>query len=153
MQLTQHTDYAIRVLLYTAAHTERLVNITEISNFYQISRSHLAKVVASLTQKGYLIGVRGKNGGLKLGMPASSLNLGKLVSEFEPLNIVECFTQNNTCVITADCQLKQILYKAKEAFIEVLSHYSLADIQLPTQFDSSKASPLLLEVINHESST
>src|SRR5690625_4734779 len=60
MQLTQHTDYAFRVLLYVQAHPERLVTITEIAEYYRISRSHLAKVVANLTQHGYLIGVRGQ---------------------------------------------------------------------------------------------
>lgn len=148
MQLTQHTDYAIRVLLFAAAHPERLVNITEIADFYQISRSHLAKVVASLTQKGYLQGVRGKNGGLKLALPAAEINLGDLVNEFEPLAIVECFGQKNECVITAACQLKNVLYEAKKAFLMVLKQYTLADIQLPVSDDGQGFSPLTFQTLN-----
>lgn len=130
MQLTQHTDYAFRVLLYTLAHPERLVTITEISTFYDISRSHLAKVVANLTQQGYLIGVRGKKGGLKLGKAPAEINLGVLVKEFEPLLIAECFGENNQCVISPACKLKGVLYKAKKAFIDTLHAYTLADIAL-----------------------
>lgn len=92
MQLTLQTDYAIRILLYAQQHHERLVNITEISDFYQISRNHVAKVVANLTQKGYLQGVRGKGGGLKLGQAPKNINLGVLVEILEPLDIVECFS-------------------------------------------------------------
>ncbi|HLR81860.1 MAG TPA: Rrf2 family transcriptional regulator [Paenalcaligenes sp.] len=130
MQLTQHTDYAFRVLLYSLAHPERLVTITEIATFYDISRSHLAKVVANLTQHGYLIGVRGQKGGLKLGKAPEEINLGVLVSEFEPLQIAECFDENNRCVISPTCKLKGVLYKAKKAFIDTLHAYSLADIAL-----------------------
>ena len=130
MQLTQHTDFAIRTLMYTASHTDRLVNITEIAEYYAISRTHLAKVVASLTQAGYLQGIRGKNGGLKLAKPAQDINLGALILELEPLDIVECFGSKNTCLITPSCQLKQVLNKAKIAFIEALKTYTLADIPL-----------------------
>src|SRR5699024_3222751 len=66
MQLAQQTDYAIRTLIYTAFHADRLVNITEIAEFYAISRSHLTKIVAFLSELGYLKSIRGKGGGLKL---------------------------------------------------------------------------------------
>src|SRR5690625_3751437 len=130
MQLTQHTDYAFRVLLYNLAHPERLVTITEIATFYNISRSHLAKVEANLTQHGYLIGVRGQKGGLKLGKAPEEINLGVLVNEFEPLQIAECFDENNQCVISPTCKLKGVLYEAKKAFIDTLHAYTLADIAL-----------------------
>lgn len=130
MQLTMQTDYAIRILLYTQKNDERLVTITEISDFYRISRNHVAKVVASLTQKGYLQGVRGKGGGLKLAQAPQAINLGSLVEAFEPLEIVECFGAKNNCVISPQCQLKKVLYEAKQAFLGVLKTYTLADIQL-----------------------
>lgn len=130
MQLTQHTDYAIRVLLYAQSHSDRLVNITEIADFYQISRSHLAKVVAALTQAGYLQGVRGKKGGLKLGLDPAEINLGALVTQFEPLNLVECFSDKNQCVITTNCRLKNVLFEAKKAFLAVLNQYTLHDLKM-----------------------
>lgn len=142
MQLTQHTDFAIRTLMYTAKHTERLVNITEIAGYYAISRTHLAKVVANLTQTGYLKGVRGKNGGLKLAREAQLINIGDLVKELEPLDIVECFGPKNECVITDSCQLKLALSQAKHAFIHTLKSYTLADIQLPLSFTTVTEKPL-----------
>lgn len=130
MQLTVQTDYAIRILLYTQKYDERLVNITEISDFYQISRNHVAKVVASLTQRGYLQGVRGKGGGLRLAQRPQDINLGALIEVFEPLELVECFGSKNTCVITPQCKLKKALYEAKQAFLDVLKTYTLEDIKL-----------------------
>ena len=51
MQLTQQTDYALRILMYAAAHPERLVNITEIAELYGISRSHLKKAYEKAKQQ------------------------------------------------------------------------------------------------------
>ncbi|MEZ2720031.1 Rrf2 family transcriptional regulator [Paenalcaligenes hominis] len=142
MQLTQYTDYSIRTLLYAAAYADRLVNISEIADYYSISRTHLAKVVAGLTQAGYLQGIRGKNGGLRLSKAPQHINLGELIEKLEPLEIVECFGNKNTCAITVSCQLKHVLHEAKVAFITTLKGYTLADIQLPTPLPVGVEHPL-----------
>ena len=66
MYLTQHTDYGLRVLVYTAINDDTLVNIGTIAETYNISKSHLMKVVTSLVKGGFLVSVRGKGGGLRL---------------------------------------------------------------------------------------
>ena len=62
MHITQHTDYALRVLIYLQANGHRLVTIQEISDRFGISRSHLMKVVNQLIRAGYVDGLRGKGG-------------------------------------------------------------------------------------------
>jgi Rrf2 family nitric oxide-sensitive transcriptional repressor len=52
MHITQHTDYALRVLIYLASNEQRLVTIQEISERFEISRSHLMKVVNQLIRNG-----------------------------------------------------------------------------------------------------
>ena len=42
MQLTRHTDYALRVLMYLGLHPGELVTISEISAAYGISRGGFA---------------------------------------------------------------------------------------------------------------
>ena len=68
MRLTQHTDYAIRVLMYAASRWTRegesaLSSIHEIAAAYGISENHLMKVVHRLAQEGLLHTQRGRNGG------------------------------------------------------------------------------------------
>lgn len=53
MYLTQYTDYALRVLIYTAVNSEKLVNISTIAETYGISKSHLMKVVTALVKAGF----------------------------------------------------------------------------------------------------
>ena len=52
MRLTQFSDFAVRVMLYLAAHTERLCSVGEIAGAYEISDNHLMKVVSKLAPTG-----------------------------------------------------------------------------------------------------
>ena len=79
MHLTQQTDYALRVLIYAAINNERLVNIGEIAADYAISKSHLMKVTTALVKGGFLEGIRGKGGGLRLAAAAHEINIGAVV--------------------------------------------------------------------------
>lgn len=130
MQLTRQTDYAIRALVYTAYHQDRLVNITEIAEYFKISRSHLAKIVATLSERGFLKSIRGKGGGLKLGKPPVDINLGEVVRTFETFDLVACtanpLKENND--LTKHCGFNPILVSAMQAFLAVLDRYTLADI-------------------------
>ncbi|MDR5899889.1 Rrf2 family transcriptional regulator [Halomonas vilamensis] len=129
MHLTRFTDYSIRVLLFLAVKGEQRATITEIAETFSISRNHLMKIVQELNQKGYLTAIRGKNGGLSLDRPPESITLGDLVRDTEhDMALVECFREDNACIITPSCRLQPILNEALKAFLAVLDHYTLADL-------------------------
>ncbi|KCZ90378.1 RrF2 family transcriptional regulator [Hyphomonas jannaschiana] len=129
MRLTTFSDYAFRVLIYAASAGDRLITIEETANAYQISRSHLMKVVNVLTREGYLKGVRGRSGGFALAQVPEQINLGDVVRATEPdFALVECFTAGNQCVITGCCRLPHILNEALASFMSSLDRYTLADI-------------------------
>ena len=75
MRLTNYSDYALRVLMYLAVMptSETLATISDIADSYQISKSHLTKIVHQLAQLGYIDSVRGKNGGIRRAMPPKTL--------------------------------------------------------------------------------
>lgn len=128
MRITQYTDYALRVLIYLGLADNKLSTIGEIAERYVISRSHLMKVVNQLVQEGFVEGVRGKGGGIRLAMPANQIRIGDVVRKIEPdLVLVECFGPGNQCVITPACGLKNALWQALQAFLKVLDGYTLAD--------------------------
>ncbi|MDY7116213.1 Rrf2 family transcriptional regulator [Halomonas sp. SSL-5] len=132
MHLTRFTDYSLRVLLYLAMKGERRSTITEIAERFDISRNHLMKVVQDLSHQGYITSIRGKNGGLLLRREPDTIVLGELVRLTErDLTLVECFGDDNECVITPACQLKHILMEALEAFLGVLDGYTLEDLLGP----------------------
>ena len=134
MQITRYTDYSLRVLIYLAVNGGRLSTINDIAKSYDISKNHLMKIVQELNAKGYLLAIRGKNGGIKLNLKPADINVGKLVREMENDNkLVECFGENNQCVITPACQLKQVFSHALESFFTTLEEYTLADLIKPRQ--------------------
>jgi len=49
MRLTQYTDYSLRVLLYLGVRdNNKLSNIKEIAEAYNISKNHLMKIIHEL---------------------------------------------------------------------------------------------------------
>ncbi|HWM82220.1 MAG TPA: Rrf2 family transcriptional regulator [Pseudolabrys sp.] len=136
MRLTNFTDYALRVLMYAAAHRDRLITIEETAQVYGISRAHLMKVANQLTRAGFLVAVRGRSGGLKLAKPPEQVGLGDVVRATEPdFTMVECFGSDNSCLITQRCRLRGILKEALGAFIGTLDRHTLADLILnPASF-------------------
>lgn len=130
MQLTHYTDYSLRVLVYLSLKTKKAVTISEIADYYKISRNHLVKIVNNLANLGYITTIRGKGGGMHLAMPAEDINIGEVVRNVEPnFNIVECFAEdNNSCRIEPVCKLKRVLKSATETFLVELEQYTLKDI-------------------------
>jgi Rrf2 family nitric oxide-sensitive transcriptional repressor len=94
------------------------------------------KVANLLTRAGYLTAVRGRSGGLRLGMPQEAIRLGDVVRATEPdFDLVECFAAGGGCRITPTCRLRGVLGEALVAFVSVLDGYTLADLALrPADF-------------------
>ncbi len=135
MQLTLHTDYALRVLIYLAQKKGGLATITETANFYQISRNHLVKVVHHLATENFIHTTRGKHGGMRLARTPDLISIGDVVRHMEPnFDIVECFNaSNNPCAVTPVCALKEVLYRAGNEFLAVLDQYTLANAILQNE--------------------
>ncbi|MFU8878444.1 MAG: RrF2 family transcriptional regulator [Wenzhouxiangellaceae bacterium] len=139
MRLTQYTDFSIRVLIYLGLYPDRRCTIQEIAESYAISRNHLMKVVQQLANAGFVESTRGSGGGLRLGRAPDKINLADVVAEMEPdFAMVECFRENNQCVITPACALPPILARATRAYLDVIRQYTLADMLKPRDVKKMK---------------
>lgn len=136
MRLTMASDYALRVLLFAAAHHDRLVTIEETLEVHGISRGHLMKVVGVLAKEGFLRSQRGRTGGFTLGRPPSQIRLGDVLRATEPdFRMAECFGPGSGCVILPACRLPGVLNKALDAFMAVMDAHTLQDLVLrPEEF-------------------
>jgi len=130
MQITRYTDYALRVLIYLAMSPNRQANITEIADFFNISRNHLVKVVHQLGGKGFIKTTRGKGGGISLQHPPEMISIGEVVRSMEThFNWVECFDPvQQRCQLLPSCGLKHLLGRAGNAYLQVLDTATLADV-------------------------
>ncbi len=119
MLLTKHADYAIRLLFYLAREPGHKVSIATIADHYAISRNHLMKVSQNLARLGYIIGYRGKGGGIALARPARVINIGTLLEQIER-NLQP--GQDSTDAFLRACE------EARAAYVEALRVYTLADL-------------------------
>ena len=125
MHLTRYTDYAMRVLLCLGAQPDKVCSIAEIARAYGISQNHLMKVAHDLGKAGYVEGLRGRSGGLRLARPADKINVGEVVRQTEQgFELAGC----GSCVIAPACGLSGVLDEALAAFMAVLDRYTLADL-------------------------
>ena len=131
MRLLQHTDYAMRVLMYAATLGEagRLTSIREIAEGYAISENHLMKVVHRLGQLQLLHTVRGRNGGLRLARSPAEIRVGSVIRLLEQdASLVECFGGHSNCRLQGHCGLAAVIAEGHEAFFAALDRYTLSDV-------------------------
>lgn len=142
MQLTRHTDYALRLLIHLAhAGGAGRVQVAEVADAHRISKTHLLKVANHLAHLGFIETVRGRGGGMQLARPAGEINLAEVVCGTEPgTTLVQC---GGCGLMAGGCRLPGIFGEAFAAFRDVLARHSLADLmERPDAFFA----PLRIEV-------
>jgi Rrf2 family nitric oxide-sensitive transcriptional repressor len=130
MRLSEYTDYTLRVLMYCAAHRERLVTIGELADQHGLSKNHLMKVVNDLARQGLLETTRGRGGGLRLLPEPDTVRIGDVVRASETdFRLVECFDPTtNACTLSPSCRLKQLFDDALTGYFKALDGATLADM-------------------------
>lgn len=129
MRLTSFTDFGLRTLMRLAADPDRGFTTNEIARTFGISRHHLTKVVRELAEGGFVNTHRGSGGGMRLARPATEITLGAVVRKLEATQpLVECFRKDGgECIMTAQCRLRTLLARAREAFLGDLDRTSLQE--------------------------
>ena len=127
MRITKRTNIAIRLLMYCAVNTGRLVTKAEIARCCNVSENHLAQVTNQLSQLKYLHTQRGRNGGMELGMPADQISIGKVFRQVEgTVPESECFgDRDGSCPLVSACRLRVTLAEASNAFYAHLDDVTL----------------------------
>jgi len=130
MRLTRYTDYSLRVLMYLAAHPDRICTIAEMARAYGISQNHLMKVVHQLGKAGYVAGVRGRYGGVTLARPAATINVGAVIrySEAQPGTEAPAMLDCPVCPIAPACGLNGVVDGRWRPSSQVLERYTLSDL-------------------------
>lgn len=129
MRLTQFSEYALRLLIFAAAHPDRLVTVEEAATSYGISRAHLMKVATLLVRQNFLKGLRGRSGGLALARPAKEISIGALIRATEPaFAAMECFGEAEGRSLMSLERWRAIQSEAMTAFLAELDRHSLCDL-------------------------
>jgi Rrf2 family nitric oxide-sensitive transcriptional repressor len=143
MRLSQHSDYAFRMLIHAALKAPALTTVNDVAKDFDLSAAHLQKVAQTLSAHGYLQTIRGRSGGLRLAQSCDEIRLGQVARITEPdFQVAPCMTSTGgACPIYAPCVLRVALTNAVEAFLTELDKWTLADLL-------KKRKPLILAIEN-----
>ncbi len=130
MQLTRGADYALRGMTFLARQDSlKYIRIREISDSEDIPEKFMRKLIHILNQKGYLESVRGKNGGIRLGIEADEITMLDIIEAVEgPMALNKCLKEPSECDFIDLCTMCSIWYEAQKELKAVLEKYTLKDI-------------------------
>lgn len=131
MQLNLSTDIALRTLIYLC-QKEEPATIAEVSDAFDIVKTHLMKVVMQLVAAGVVVSERGRNGGIRLARDASEIVVGDVVRLMENnLALLYCMKEdaiNDSCPLMPNCRLRKLFFNAQKAFLDTLDGSTMADL-------------------------
>lgn len=129
MQLTASSGYAIHGLSYLAYKgPDAVTYLSEISEYFAIPSSYLAKVFQTLARAGLVVSYRGAKGGYALARPSSEITLRQVIEIFEGPIRNECSLMRGPCNMEARCNVFRRLAVAQKAYLEALDEHRIEDI-------------------------
>lgn len=124
MQLTQHTDYGLRLLIVLARMGGGPISLPEFAADQKLSYHHVAKVAQALVREGFINSRRGRSGGVELARAPEEIVVGQVVRALERgMQLADCAG----CALQGDCNTNPLLADALAAFLAVLDAATLAD--------------------------
>jgi Rrf2 family nitric oxide-sensitive transcriptional repressor len=129
MRLTNFTDYGLRALILLADRNPEVLSASAIADHFHVSRHHMAKVLQELAASGYVEGIRGAQGGVRLARDPRDIRIGDVIRSLDKEQaLVECFrADGGDCALLPRCRLKGMLARAKQGFLRELDRFTLSD--------------------------
>lgn len=129
MKLTTYTDFGLRALILLAERQPDMLSAAAIADAFKVSRHHMAKVLQGLAAAGFVEGVRGAQGGVRLARDPRDIRIGDVVRSLDhDQALVECFRPDGgDCMLSPRCRLKGMLARARGGFLRELDRYTLSD--------------------------
>ena len=128
LRLSKKTEYALIALREIALNSGKQVTTArEISEFHQIPRDLLAKILQILARNGLIQSLQGAHGGYVLNKPIDEITLFRLLEILEgPVGLVDCLIpEKETCVRKEICPVRHELNQVNHQVLEVLQGVTL----------------------------
>lgn len=94
-----------------------------------IPRKFLPTVLHSLIQSGLVHSIRGYGGGVELSGEPDKITIRQIIESVEgPQQLYDCDFRGNDCAHKVECPLRNVLERAGDAMLGVLSATTLADL-------------------------
>ena len=127
MKVNTKIRYGLRLLIVVANKPEGILQ-KDFAKEQGISVKYLDSIIPMLKLKGLLINVNGKGSGYKLAKSASEITLYDIYTAFEPISVVNCVSNPETCQKSKNCKAFTYWCELKIEISEILKRKTLVEI-------------------------
>lgn len=129
MEITKKTEYAVCALVELASNPGEYISSKTIAARQDIPANFLPQIVALLGTAGWVMGVRGPGGGIRLEVDPNSISVNDVIELIEgPIAISKCMSHEFSCNRDGRCPMQPVWKEAQEAFVDVLRRRTIGDL-------------------------
>lgn len=122
-RLSRAAEYAIRGILHLSIHYKenRVIDIEKIAKAQNIPPAYLAKLLQSLSKKGFVKSFKGQKGGFLLTKPPKEISLLDVIEAMEgPFYLNYCLIYEGYCERDKVCSVHDAWTEAQRILLEYL---------------------------------
>ena len=130
MQLSNSSQYAIRILAYMADKKDsKLLNATQLAKTLYIPYKFLTKIMTELVKSGLVVSIRGRDGGYKFEKETSEIMISDILTIFnDSIKDEQCVLGIGFCNGLCKCALHDQWIKPRYLLQKMFEESSLEDI-------------------------
>jgi len=130
MQLSNSSQYAIRILAYMADKKDsKLLNATELAKTLYIPYKFLTKIMTELVKSGLVVSIRGRDGGYKFEKKTSEIMVSDILAIFnDSIKDEQCVLGIGFCNGLCKCALHDQWVEPRYLMQKMFQESSLEDI-------------------------
>jgi len=130
MQLSNSSQYAIRILAYMADKKDsKLLNATQLAKTLYIPYKFLTKIMTELVKSGLVVSIRGRDGGYKFEKEISEIMVSDILTIFnDSIKDEQCVLGIGFCNGLCKCALHDQWIKPRYLLQKMFEESSLEDI-------------------------
>ena len=130
MLIPMRVDYAVRALVYLAMQPkDTYTSTSNMSKNQHIPEPYLLRISADLARNGLVETRRGPGGGLRLGLPANEITVGKVVDCVDhTFAAIDCLNEPNACLISGACSQRELWGDVEQMLLDYLFRITIDDL-------------------------
>jgi Rrf2 family protein len=134
--LTKKGKYGLKAMVYLAGlEPDELAQVATVAEQNSISKKFLDHILTELRHAGLVYSKKGKGGGYALSRPAGEIKVGAIVRALDgplaplPCASVTAYRRCDDCDDVNSCQVRLIMFDARNAVANVLDRRTLAEMR------------------------
>lgn len=98
LKISEAASIALHSMIELAKSKDKLISVKDIAAKLDVSANHLSKVLQRLTKSGYIVSIKGFNGGFKLAVKPENLTFLEIYELFDgKLKDTNCILARKEC--------------------------------------------------------